>query len=154
MHVAGVFVIALVSKIGMNSCDQSAARSRIGSTPTHRNGTSVKYGRYLRELVKQTPVHSRQRDPAIGSPAAQSSRSAQLMYNAPMNPMHPFEQRQYSASNSWGEPLQFSAMSGNEVIQTVMNFGDFDTALLDLPLQEGNAFTWVDWMNPPEFGFQ
>ncbi|KAF2469746.1 uncharacterized protein BDR25DRAFT_288131 [Lindgomyces ingoldianus] len=134
--------------------ETAAVLERIGNTPPHRNGTSVLYGKYLRELVKQAPLLLNPPLPAPTPVAPQPVAAETSVLDTPINSIHPFPQPQYPLPNPWGEPLQFSAMSGNEVIETVMNAGDFDAALLDFPVEDANAFTWMDWMNPPEFGFQ
>jgi hypothetical protein len=45
-------------------------------------------------------------------------------------------------------------MSGNEVIETVMNVGEFEFSLFDLPMQDANSFMWMDWINPLDSGLQ
>jgi hypothetical protein len=55
-------------------------------------------------------------------------------------------------SNYWPETLDFSAMSYNEVNETVTNSDLFSTALLDLPWNDNNPL-WTDWMNLPDFNY-
>jgi hypothetical protein len=55
-------------------------------------------------------------------------------------------------SSYWPDTLDFSAMSYNEVNETVTNSDLFSTALLDLPWNDSNPL-WTDWMNLPDFNF-
>ncbi|KAF2120295.1 hypothetical protein BDV96DRAFT_595848 [Lophiotrema nucula] len=137
--------------------EAAAVLERIGSTPAHRNGASLLYGKYLRELVRHAPVLSTAlAQPTSGNIIAPSSQLDVQTYTPNTNSLQGFNQAQsqYTLPNSWPE-LHFSAMSGNEVVETVMNAGDFDSTLWDVPLADAsNSFTWMDWMNPPDFGFQ
>ncbi|KAF2651721.1 hypothetical protein K491DRAFT_606355 [Lophiostoma macrostomum CBS 122681] len=127
---------------------------RIGSTPSHRNGSGIIYGQYLRDLVKQAPVLETRPQPDLDNSVTASSASQNAVPISAIEPVVTYPQPQYPIATSWGEPLQFSSMSGNEVIETVMNAGGFDTSLFDISLDDANAFGWMDWMNPPDFGFQ
>jgi hypothetical protein len=127
---------------------------RIGSAPSHRNGTSVLYGKHLRELVKQAPTlepRTELRLPNIDPQLA--STSAAPMLSAPVIPMPQFAQTQYQMQDLWEEPLQFSAMSGTQLNETIMNAGELDASIFDISMDDANAFGWMDWMNPPDFGF-
>lgn len=123
---------------------------RIGSTPSHRNGASVIYGNYLRGLVKQAPDLAAPQ-PASFHRVSQAASSSSLFPPATDLLQSP-QQQVYPLEPSWADPFQFSAMSGTEVIETVMNAGDFDFSLLDLPLQDANSFMWMDWINPLDTG--
>lgn len=126
---------------------------RIGSTPTHRNGASVIYGKYLRELIKQVPGAPVSEGPGpsqLVSQRLQSYSSAPVSTNPSAPP--PFEQTAYSLANDWGQPFQFSTMSSNQVNETIMNAGHLDTSFFDVPMDD-HTFSWMDWMNPPDFGF-
>jgi hypothetical protein len=126
---------------------------RIGSTPSHRNGSSVVYGRFLRVLVKQAP----------DVPSAPSGRVAQLP-----DPTHSGSPRSSidrgsamsntgfiddHVANIWSQPLDFSAMSYNEVNETVTNSDIFSAAMLDLPWDSSNQLMWTDWLHLPDFNF-
>lgn len=127
---------------------------RIGSIPSHRNGTSVIYGKYLRELVRQAPELPRQPQLPSTTMMPHTSHATDPLFVPTTDPMQPFHHHaEYPIQNAWGEPLPFSAMSGNEVIETVMNIGDFDSNLMELPMDDTN-FMWMDWANLPEFGLQ
>ena len=126
---------------------------RVGSTPVHRNGTSVLYGNYLRELVKQAPDLSAVQQATVSHQSSHTLPSSSLFAPASdllRSPTH----QEYPVSTSWEDPFQFSAMSGNEVIETVMNVGDFDFSMFDLPMQDANSYMWMDWINPLDSGLQ
>ena len=54
--------------------------------------------------------------------------------------------------NYWPDRLDFSAMSSNEVNETVTNSDLFSVGLLDMPWTDSNPL-WTDWMNLPDFNF-
>jgi hypothetical protein len=128
---------------------------RIGSTPSHRNGASVLYGRYLRELVKHALAPRKPPEPSAIQDLSRNPMSYTPVPSAPVRTeaLPPsFGQASYPIVNSWEQPFQFSTMSSNEVTETIMNSGHLDSSLFDLPLDD-HTFSWFDWMNPPEFGF-
>ncbi|KAF2265247.1 Zn(II)2Cys6 transcription factor [Lojkania enalia] len=139
--------------------ETSAVLERIGSTPNHRNGLSVLYGKHLRELVKQSSVPSRSHHLPSGSIiSSASNEDTNQVFSNSNEPFQPFSQpqAQYAQPDVWSEPLQFSAMSGNEVIETVMNTGDFNAStMFDLSMADTNDLAWMDWnwMNLTDFGF-
>jgi hypothetical protein len=125
---------------------------RIGSTPKHRNGSSVVYGRFLRVLVKQAPyVDPPQRAAPVDADCAQShSVPPQVGTNvAAPDPGLVGD----DVANLWSQPLDFSAMSYNEVNETVTNSDFFSAAILDLPWDSNNQLMWTDWLNLPDFNF-
>ncbi|KAF1954889.1 hypothetical protein CC80DRAFT_550062 [Byssothecium circinans] len=128
---------------------------RIGSTPTHRNGASVVFGKYLRELVRQAPDLPRALPP-VPAPSfvSHTTPAVNSLFAPAADLLQSPSPQQYLLPASWVEPFQFSAMSDNEVIETVMNVGDFNSSLLDVPMQDPNAFMWMDWINPLDSGFQ
>ncbi|KAF2641776.1 hypothetical protein P280DRAFT_284433 [Massarina eburnea CBS 473.64] len=135
--------------------ETAAVLERIGSTPNHRNGASVVFGKYLRELVRQAPDLPRALPPMPAPNYVSPTAPAVNSLFAPasdllQSPSHP----PYPPPTTWAESFQFSAMSDNEVIETVMNVGDFNSSLLDYPMQDANSFMWMDWINPLDAGFQ
>ncbi|KAI8932749.1 hypothetical protein NX059_010239 [Plenodomus lindquistii] len=81
--------------------DTATVLERIGSTPSHRNGASVVYGRFLRVLVKSAP-HI---DPSGPSTSTSTIDGALSTTHYPQDPISSF----------WPDtPLDFSAMSYNE----------------------------------------
>jgi hypothetical protein len=134
--------------------ETAAVLERIGSTPTHRSGASVLYGKYLREIVRQAPALPApvEQAPArnIGHPP-DSSDSTSIPSGSVMQPL---SQPVYSPTTLWTQQLQFSTMSDNEIIETVLNADQsLDSTLPDISIDDGSGFIWLDWMNPPEFGF-
>ncbi|KAF2011162.1 hypothetical protein BU24DRAFT_378071 [Aaosphaeria arxii CBS 175.79] len=127
---------------------------RIGSTPSHRNGISILYGKYLRELVKQAPEITQPPRPAPTADPQQSSFIENPMLVSTEPTMNPFNQTAFAMPEDWTSPLQFSTMSPNELTQTVMDAADFEAGLFDITMEDPNAFAFMDWMNPPDFGFQ
>jgi hypothetical protein len=160
---------------------------RIGSTTGHRNGASALYGRYLRDIVRRAadivPVHQ-EREPHYGNANANSSNNRPRAHRADhMHSRASFSEQQphqtphqqhigpqqaavlagtdyVDAAALWSEPLQFSAMSDNQIIEAVNNIGgDLDMALgggggvfqYDNP--NAGGLDWFDWTNLPEFGF-
>jgi hypothetical protein len=126
---------------------------RLGSTPSHRNGASVIYGNYLRELVKQAPdfAMSHHAAPLDHIPHI-APTSGSLVPTTDL--LRLSSHQQYPLATSWADPFQFSAMSGNEVIETVMNVGDFDSSQFDLPMQDANSLMWMDWISFVDSGLQ
>jgi hypothetical protein len=130
----------------------AAVLERVGSTPSHRSGASVIYGNYLRDLIKHAP------DPvvpqeAIAHQSSQATPSSSLFSPVADNLRSPAHE-EYPVLTAWSDPFQFSAMSGNEVIETVMNAGEFNFPAFDLPMQDANSFMWMDWINPLDPGLQ
>jgi hypothetical protein len=131
--------------------ETATVMERIGSTPSHRNGASVVYGRFLRVLVKQAP--------SIDS--APESTSQQLVPHASQPGLAmplpsgdaPHHYPSMDAIANWSDPLPFSAMSYNEVNQTVTNLDFFTAPQLGLPWSEDNSFAWTDLMSLPDFNF-
>jgi hypothetical protein len=132
--------------------ETAAVLERIGSTPSHRNGASVVYGRFLRVLVKQAPSLE-----ALNAPAMASQRYAPStsQHNLALSPPLTDGMRQFSSLESisgFGDPLPFSAMSYNEVNEAVTNLDFFTTPQLDI-WNEESSFMWNDMMNLPDFNF-
>ncbi|KAH8727981.1 hypothetical protein GQ44DRAFT_609954 [Phaeosphaeriaceae sp. PMI808] len=125
---------------------------RIGSTPPHRNGSSAVYSRFLLILVKQT------------------APSPVVVPHSPLQRLHPFVPptppsvpRQDAAATphlgavapfwSADQTLDFSAMSYNEVNETVTNSDFFSAQMLEVGWDQGAPFLWTDWLNLPDFAF-
>ncbi|KAE8377699.1 Zn(II)2Cys6 transcription factor [Aspergillus bertholletiae] len=120
---------------------------RIGATPSHRNGASVLYGRYLRELVRRGSEN--QNEQRI--PAEASLRSPPTFGGYSTVP--PVSQPTFSPL-FWSEPLQFSAMSDGQIIDAVNRAGiTFGTGVPDVPLDDLMSWDWLDIGNATDFGF-
>ncbi|KAI9929778.1 hypothetical protein MW887_001254 [Aspergillus wentii] len=129
---------------------------RIGATPCHRSGASVLYGRFLRELIRRAPVDpssqfqpdSRRIGPAdtFHQPAPSTSG-----YDAALLDTQP----SFSPSLLWSEPLHFSAMSDDQIIDAVNRAGTaFGSTVPDVPLDDTvMSWDWLDLASATEFHF-
>jgi hypothetical protein len=168
---------------------------RIGATPNHRNGASVLYGRFLRELIRRggpmLPLslslnrHGGEHHRVdLGDSILQSSDRgldghANANDNANVNaqghsqsqdhgqgppsslptiPSHPAQSQSQSQSlpptDLWTEPLQFSAMSDDQIIDAVNRAGGsaFGASIPDVPFDDMLSWDWPDFANA-EFPF-
>ncbi|ODM17096.1 hypothetical protein SI65_07495 [Aspergillus cristatus] len=122
---------------------------RIGATPSHRHGASVLYGRFLRELIRRAPVGSRSQNHfdqrrAMGSTEALQPVSSLDAYD----PIVTTAQPSASPSLLWMEPLQFSAMSDDQIIDAVNRAGTaFGTTVPDVPFDDMLRWDWLDFAN-------
>lgn len=127
---------------------------RIGATPTHRGGASVLYGRFLRELVRRSPgnpgtaAQLESQSHAVASAESFPPPSALDGYGPmPSATTQPFEPPLF-----WSEPLQFSAMSDDQVIDAVNRAGTaFGTSVPDVPLDDMMNWEWLDLGNTTDF---
>ncbi|KAJ5151760.1 hypothetical protein N7492_010055 [Penicillium capsulatum] len=112
---------------------------RIGVTPSHRNGASILYGRFLRELIRRGPTMSTQmRDPSRPMDLPDSILPSTL---APLPPTQPT-----LAPDLWSEPLQFSAMSDDQIIDAVNRAGSaFGASIPDVPVDDMLGWDWLDF---------
>ncbi|GKZ26744.1 hypothetical protein AbraIFM66951_004801 [Aspergillus brasiliensis] len=128
---------------------------RIGATTRHRNGASVLYGRFLRALVRRAPV-------SAGPHNLNGSRA--LVETGALQPPPDLDGYCPVASGTqpssipssfiWPEPLRFSAMSDDQIIDAVNRAGTaFGTTVPDVPLDDLMTWDWFDVGNAAEFGF-
>ena len=104
---------------------------RIGATPSHRNGSSALYGNFLRELIRRAapsqPAEVVDSLPSLDAPDA-------AIHARPLSPVF------------LSEPLHFSAMSDNQIVDAVNQAGSaFGTTVPDVPLED--MLQW-DWTSP------
>ncbi|KAL4987750.1 hypothetical protein BDW68DRAFT_197175 [Aspergillus falconensis] len=120
---------------------------RIGSTPNHRNGASVLYGRFLRELVRRTPAgldSQSQGDSRVPHTEALPSTTLDAFSVIPTT-----VQEEFAPSLFWSEPMQFSAMSDDQIIDAVNRAGTaFGASVPDVPLDDMMSWDWLDIANP------
>ncbi|KAL5335678.1 hypothetical protein BJX70DRAFT_410303 [Aspergillus crustosus] len=123
---------------------------RIGSTPSHRNGASILYGRFLRELIRRTPA---------GLVAQAEPRLVPHTETLPSTTLNAFQsipltaQEGFAPSLFWSEPLQFSAMSDDQIIDAVNRAGSaFGASVPDVPFDDMMRWDWFDTGNP-DFSF-
>lgn len=117
---------------------------RIGSNPPHRNGTSALYGRHLRQVVgsssRRAILQSRSNHPDQSESAF--SGPAQMVPQQPAYHNRPEEQLPMQMS----ELLQFSAMSDNQIIETINNAGD-ELCMPNFQMDDKTGLDWLDWFN-------
>ncbi|KAJ6153457.1 hypothetical protein N7497_007776 [Penicillium chrysogenum] len=120
---------------------------RIGATPSHRNGASVLYGRFLRELIRRAPalpLQSRGNPGKVDPP--EPVFTSTCLDNGPLPVTLPPE-------DLWFEPLHFSAMSDNQIVDAVNRAGTaFGASIPDVPLDDMLNWDWLDFANP-DFNF-
>ncbi|CEJ93243.1 hypothetical protein VHEMI08848 [[Torrubiella] hemipterigena] len=157
---------ALVPGVRKLIVEAAGVLERIGTVTKHRNGLSVLYGKYLRQIVKKA---------ASGSPNRRhhhARSSHQRSQTQPTNSISPASMRtpvsvqaltpqQYPANNQpqpggvdqqilWPETLQFSSMSHDQIAQVLNQPGnEFAPSFGGLSWQDLNNFDWLAW---PEFG--
>lgn len=135
----------------LNLVDEtSAVLARIGKITPHRNGASTMYSKYLSEVMQQFSSHTQVVDAAISVPMTQ-----QVPANVEIAAFEhePAVQQQYPMQAGWMEPLQFSAMSDHQILESVLNAEpDFNAMMPDLPVANAD-YAWMNFMNPPDFGF-
>ncbi|KAF7593030.1 hypothetical protein BBP40_012117 [Aspergillus hancockii] len=123
--------------------ETASVLERIGATPIHRNGASVLYGRYLRELVRLGSQNSNE-----VRMAAATETSTLGGYGA----IPPVTQPPFSPLY-WTEPLQFSAMSDGQIIDAVNRAGvAFGMGVPDVPLDDLMSWGWLDPGIATDFG--
>ncbi|RAK83995.1 Zn(II)2Cys6 transcription factor [Aspergillus costaricaensis CBS 115574] len=126
---------------------------RIGATTRHRNGASVLYGRFLRALVRRAPVSAGSQNGPRG-----------LVETGALQPPPDLDGYCPVASGTqpssipstfiWPEPLRFSAMSDDQIIDAVNRAGTaFGTTVPDVPLDDLMTWDWFDVGNAADFGF-
>lgn len=128
-----------------NVIDETAGvLERIGTVTTHRNGLSVLYGKYLRQIVKRAANE----DGMVG--VAQP----EMNMTVPTEPIHDGQistQTEYLDQQTlWPETFHFSAMSDDQIVQALNQPGnDFDPSFGGLSWDDMTNFDWLYW---PEFG--
>lgn len=99
---------------------------RIGASPSHRNGSSALYGNFLRELIRRAPSHVEAMD------TLPSLDGYDGIPNQPLSPVF------------WSEPMHFSAMSDNQIVDAVNQAGTaFGTTVPDVPLEDMLQWDWT-----------
>lgn len=132
--------------------ETASVLERIGGTPGHRNGASVLYGRFLRALIHRAPTNPNP------NPQAEMARPtpSENMQPPPFNGYDPAlsaAQPPQTPSALWSEPLQFSAMSDDQIIDAVNRAGTtFGATVPDVPLDDLMNWDWLD-LNAADFQF-
>ncbi|KAL4801760.1 hypothetical protein BDV18DRAFT_167153 [Aspergillus unguis] len=132
---------------------------RIGTTPSHRNGASVLYGRFLRELVRRTPSalepqsQNDSRVPRTQPDALPPTTLDEFTSIPPTTTAQDASAAGYAPSLFWSEPMQFSAMSDDQIVDAVNRAGSaFGANVPDVPLDNMASWDWFDLGNP-EYSF-
>lgn len=123
--------------------ETASVLERIGATPSHRHGASVLYGRFLRELIRRGPTISTQaresRPMDLSEPVLPPST---LSMPGPMAPTQP----SLPPGDLWTEPMQFSTMSDDQIIDAVNRAGSaFGASIPDVPLDDMLRWDWLDF---------
>ncbi|KAJ6115169.1 hypothetical protein N7486_000947 [Penicillium sp. IBT 16267x] len=117
---------------------------RIGATPSHRNGASVLYGRFLRELIRRAPTIPH-------APASNLDHDPLLPPPLDQRPL-PVPQPALPPGDLWTEHMQFSAMSDDQIIDAVNQAGSaFGASIPDVPVDDMLCWDWLDFANT-DFG--
>ncbi|KAM5356668.1 hypothetical protein ACJ41O_003314 [Fusarium nematophilum] len=125
-----------------NLIDETATvLERVGKVTRHRNGLSVMYGKYLKQIVRRAATGD-----GITGPATRHMPPA-----IPVTPSAPITTpNNFLDQQMWAEPLQFSAMSDDQIVQALNQPGnDFEPGFGGLSWDDMTNFEWLYW---PEVG--
>ncbi|KAJ6094259.1 hypothetical protein N7467_003104 [Penicillium canescens] len=136
---------------------------RVGATPSHRNGSSVLYGRFLRELIRRAPAfplplshpqsqfqsNSQRVNPSgmdLPEPTLPHTSSCLDTHGLPIQVTQP--PTSLPPEDLWSEPMHFSAMSDNQIVDAVNRAGTaFGASIPDVPLDDMLNWDWLDFAN-------
>lgn len=115
---------------------------RIGTIPSHRKGTSALFGRHLREVVRnKVGMQGGAAQPGGGMSVSQDSFTGTSAAGG--NP-----QSQISPGLLSFEPLLFSAMSDDQIVEAINSAGDeLEMPLPNLQLEDNAGLDWLDWFS-------
>ncbi|KAF7561327.1 hypothetical protein G7046_g2817 [Stylonectria norvegica] len=123
-----------------NLIDETASvLERIGTVTEHRNGISVLYGKYLRQIVKSAATVQ-----AVGGadPETNMVTATTLVESTPLGSQTGFLEQQ----PLWSETLQFSSMSDDQIVQALNQPGnDFEPSFGGLSWDDMTNFDWLYW---------
>lgn len=165
---------ALAPSVRKLILEAAGVLERIGTVTKHRNGLSVLYGKYLRQIVRKAvngnragPTHPNEATPARLTPAPvttpvaahhpqpqQPQQPQQPHQPQPQTPLAPQQQPGGMVEQPmlWPDTLQFSSMSGDQITDVLNQPGNgFEPSFGGLSWQDMNNFDWLPW---PEFGVQ
>ncbi|KAJ5692030.1 hypothetical protein N7462_001453 [Penicillium macrosclerotiorum] len=119
---------------------------RIGATPSHRNGASVLYGRFLRELIRRGPAIPNSQPRPDPRQIDLSDPVLPVTCVSDQGPALTTTHQSLPPGDLWTEPIQFSAMSDNQIIDAVNRAGSaFGTSIPDVPLDDMLSWDWLDF---------
>jgi hypothetical protein len=120
---------------------------RIGSNPPHRNGASALFARQLRHVAQRSS--SRKAGETTGewmSAQANSASFAQDFHQQQPTQNYATGQSNTSATATASDPMVFSGMSNDEIVQAIESAGlGLDMSWADLPFGDGANLDWLDW---------
>lgn len=117
---------------------------RIGAIPSHRKGMSALFGRHLREVVRNTAgMQGGAEQPPGGLPVTQGS-----FIGTSATGGNNITQSEISPGLFSFEPLLFSAMSDDQIVETINSAGhELEIALPDFQIDENAGLDWLDWFS-------
>jgi hypothetical protein len=120
---------------------------RIGSNPPHRNGASVLFAIQLRHVAQRSS--SQKAGESTGewmSAQANSASFAQGIFQQRPTQNYATGQSNASAMPTTSDPMVFSGMSNDEIVQAIESAGlGLDMSWADLPFGDGANLDWLDW---------
>lgn len=121
---------------------------RIGAVTKHRNGLSTLYGRHLRQIVRRAAKGGLREGLRMSTTSPNTVPGSTGTPVAAQHMAQPMDQQQQHLL--WPEPLQFSTMSDDQIMQVLNQPGnDFEPSFGGLSWDDMNNFDWLHW---PEFG--
>jgi hypothetical protein len=117
---------------------------RIGTIPSHRKGTSALFGRHLREVVRNMT--------GMQGGAVRAGGGMPITQDAFLGRSGAGDCRATQSEISPGllsfEPLLFSAMSDDQVVEAINNAGDeLEMALPNFQIDDNAGLDWLDWFS-------
>ena len=114
---------------------------RIGSKPPHRDGASAIFAKQLRRITQD-----RQQTNIINNNNITGNMSTRAEYMR-----HPSQQNHLDLTTQQsvlysGQPIVFSGMSNNQIVETVHNVGvGLEASWADFQFDDGAGLDWLDW---------
>ncbi|KFG81955.1 hypothetical protein MANI_026371 [Metarhizium anisopliae] len=120
---------------------------RIGAITQHRNGLSTLYGRYLRQIVRKA---AKQNVAYPSAPPQNTSNPGAPQIQPIGAPVATSNSNSFLTQQlTWPEPLQFSAMSDDQITHVLNQPGnEFEASFGGLSSEDMSNFDWLHW---PEF---
>lgn len=120
---------------------------RIGAITQHRNGLSTLYGRYLRQIVRKA---AKQNVAYPSAPPQNTSNQGAPQIQPIGTPVATSNSNSFLTQQlTWPEPLQFSAMSDDQITHVLNQPGnEFEASFGGLSWEDMSNFDWLHW---PEF---
>lgn len=118
---------------------------RVGCVTKHRNGLSVLHGKYLKQIVRRAAAEG-----AGGAGASGMGKSKLSAAPATESPAVATQESFLEQQALWSEPMQFSAMSDDQIAQVLNQPGNnFEPSFGGLSWDDMTNFEWLYW---PEVG--